>query len=143
MTVRANDKISKVNLIRVGADTHDFNSEQRLIPVPFTQSGTQITATLSASAHLAPPGYYMLFVFNTAGVPAVAKIISIGPSPDLIPTSLSYNSTFGLFTVVVKNQGTAATPAGVDHWQFLLCRWHARYLGNRSRPACSRCIGHH
>jgi hypothetical protein len=113
VTVGANDKISKVNLIRVGADTHDFNSEQRLIPVPFTQSGTQITATLSASAHLAPPGYYMLFVFNTAGVPAVAKIISIGPSPDLIPTSLSYASTFGLFTVVVKNQGTAATPAGV------------------------------
>jgi subtilase family serine protease len=57
----------------------------------------------------------MLFVFNTAGVPAVAKIISIGPSlPDLIPTSLSYASKFGLFTVVVKNQGTAATPAGVD-----------------------------
>ena len=56
----------------------------------------------------------MLFVFNTAGVPAVAKIISIGPSlPDLIPTSLSYASKFGLFTVVVKNQGVAATPAGV------------------------------
>ena len=47
--------------------------------MPFTKSGTQITATLSASAQLAPPGYYMLFVFNTAGVPAVAKIISIGP----------------------------------------------------------------
>ena len=79
MTVGANDKISMINLIRVGADTHDFNPEQRLIPVPFTQSGTQITATLSASPELAPPGYYMLFVFNTAGVPAVAKIISIGP----------------------------------------------------------------
>jgi Domain of unknown function (DUF1929)/CARDB len=114
VTVGANDKISKVNLIRVGADTHDFNSEQRLIPVPFTQSGTQITATLSASPELAPPGYYMLFVFNTAGVPAVAKIISIGSYlPDLIPTSLSYDSTTRLFTSVVKNQGTAATPAGV------------------------------
>src|SRR3984893_623869 len=101
-------------LIRVGADTHDFNPEQWLIPVPFTQNGTQITATLSASAELAPPGYYMLFVFNTAGVPAVAKIISIGSYlPDLIPTSLSYGSTTGVFTSVVKNQGTAASPAGV------------------------------
>jgi hypothetical protein len=33
--------------------------------------------------------------------------------PDLIPTSLSYNSTTRLFTSVVKNQGVAATPAGV------------------------------
>ena len=114
VTVGANNTISMINLIRVGADTHNFNSEQRLIPVPFTQSGTQITATLSASPELAPPGYYMLFVFNTAGVPAIANIIKIGLSlPDLTPTSLSYNSTTGLFTVVVLNQGTAATPAGV------------------------------
>ena len=114
VTVGANDQIRMINLIRVGADTHDFNPEQRLIPVPFTQSGTQITATLSASAELAPPGYYMLFVLNTAGVPAVAKIISIGPSlPDLIPTSLSYDSGTGVFTSVVKNQGTTATPGGV------------------------------
>jgi CARDB len=33
--------------------------------------------------------------------------------PDLIPTSLSYNTTTGLFTSVVTNQGSAATPAGV------------------------------
>src|ERR1700730_9981453 len=56
----------------------------------------------------------MLFVINTAGVPAVAKIISIGPSlPDLIPTSLSYDSATGIFTSVVKNQGTTAPPTGV------------------------------
>ena len=115
VTVGANDQIGVINLIRVGADTHDFNSEQRLIPVPFTQSGTQITATLSASAALAPPGYYMLFVFNTAGVPAVAKIISIASAslPDLIPTSLTYNSATGLFTVGVLNQGAVSTPSGV------------------------------
>ena len=77
LTVGANDHIGWINLIRVGADTHDFNSEQRLIPLPFTQSGTQITATLLASPELAPPGYYMLFVFNTAGVPAIAKIIYV------------------------------------------------------------------
>src|ERR1700704_2237302 len=33
--------------------------------------------------------------------------------PDLVPTALSYDSTTGLFTVVVKNQGTAATPPNV------------------------------
>jgi CARDB len=33
--------------------------------------------------------------------------------PDLVPTSLSYDSASGLFTVGVKNQGAAATPSNV------------------------------
>jgi subtilase family serine protease len=36
-----------------------------------------------------------------------------GQLPDLIPTSLSYNSATDVFTSVVKNQGAAATPTGV------------------------------
>ena len=78
LTVGANDQVGTINLIRVGAPTHDFNPEQRLIPVTFTQNGTQISAWLSASPGLAPPGYYMLFVLNTAGVPAIAKIVFVG-----------------------------------------------------------------
>jgi hypothetical protein len=114
VTVGANDTISKVRLIRVGADTHAFNSEQRLIPLLFTQSGTQVTATLPASPQLGPPGYYMLFVINSSGVPAVAPIISIGSSlPDLVPTLLTYSSATSVFTSVVNNQGTVATPSGV------------------------------
>ena len=114
VTVGANDTISNVRLIRVGADTHAFNSEQRLIPLLFTQSGTQVTATLPASPQLIPPGYYMLFVINSSGVPAVAPIISIGSSlPDLVPTLLTYSSATSVFTSVVNNQGTVATPSGV------------------------------
>jgi subtilase family serine protease len=36
-----------------------------------------------------------------------------GALPDLVPTSLSYDQTSGLFTSVVRNQGNAATPSGV------------------------------
>ncbi len=114
LTVGAADTISAINLIRTGSMTHNFNSEQRLIPVQFTQNGTTITATLNAPAQLMPPGYYMLFAINASGVPAVAPIIPVSqPFPDLVPTSLSYDSTTGLFTVAVTNQGTAATPNGV------------------------------
>jgi galactose oxidase-like protein len=77
VTVGTNDTVGQINLIRAGSNTHSFNSEQRLIPVPFSQTGTNITATLNASPELAPPGYYMLFVFNSSGVPAVANIISV------------------------------------------------------------------
>jgi galactose oxidase len=75
--VGSNDTVGWINLIRVGSNTHSFNSEERLIPVPFSQTGTTITATLSSSPELVPPGYYMLFVFNSSGVPAVAPIISV------------------------------------------------------------------
>jgi Domain of unknown function (DUF1929)/CARDB len=114
LTVGANDKVGAINLIRLGFNTHSFNPEQRLIPLPFSQNGTNITATLNTSPELVPPGYYMLFVLNTSGVPAVAKIVSVPQYlPDVIVTSLSYDTTTGLFTSVVKNQGIAATPAGV------------------------------
>jgi hypothetical protein len=117
LTVGANDTVGAINLIRVGSNTHTFNPEQRLIPVPFTQSGTQVTATLHASANIAPPGYYMLFVLNSSGVPAVAPIVFVPQSaqslPDLVPTSLSYNSATGIFTSVIANQGAGPTPAGV------------------------------
>ena len=45
----------------------------------------------------------------------LSQTITIGGSslPDLIVTSLSYSSATSLFTSVVTNQGTAATPAGV------------------------------
>ncbi|MCA1648455.1 MAG: DUF1929 domain-containing protein [Chloroflexi bacterium] len=42
---------------------------------PGDPNGFQITAP--ADANLAPPGYYMLFVLDGAGVPAVAPIIQL------------------------------------------------------------------
>ena len=77
MTVGSNDQIIFVDLVRVGASTHSFNPEQRLIPVAFSQSGTTITGSVNSAPEQILPGYYMLFVFNTNFVPAVAKIISI------------------------------------------------------------------
>ncbi len=77
LAVGSNDQIGAVNLVRVGANTHAFDPEQRLIPVPFSQSGTTVTGSLDPAPEKVPPGYYMLFVFNTNGVPAVATIVSV------------------------------------------------------------------
>jgi hypothetical protein len=86
VTMGSTDQISAVNLVGVGSNTHSFNPEQRLIPVPFTQSGSTVTGSVDPSPEKIPPGYYMLFVFNTNGVPSVAKMISVpllasGPGP--------------------------------------------------------------
>jgi Domain of unknown function (DUF1929) len=77
MTVGSNDQISYINLIRMGFTTHTFDSEQRRIPVPFVQNGATITAGVINSPESTPPGYYMLFVFNKAGTPSMAKIVSV------------------------------------------------------------------
>jgi hypothetical protein len=51
---------------------------QRLVNLLFTiTDATTLTVTAPASAFVAPPGYYMLFLVNRAGTPSVAKIVQI------------------------------------------------------------------
>ena len=70
--------VGSMSLIRLGSSTHAFNVEQRRIPIAaFSQSGTTVTATLGNDRLAIPAGYYMLFVFNAAGTPAVAAIVSV------------------------------------------------------------------
>ncbi|HEX9236380.1 MAG TPA: galactose oxidase early set domain-containing protein, partial [Actinomycetota bacterium] len=52
--------------------------DQRYIPVPFTVEAGSLVASAPASANIAPPGYYMLFIVNSAGVPSVARFVHIG-----------------------------------------------------------------
>jgi len=69
------ENISRVELIRPGSATHSVNFDQREIPLAFTQGAGTITATITANAAEAPPGYYMLFIVDSGGVPAVAPFV--------------------------------------------------------------------
>jgi hypothetical protein len=67
--------ISKVVLIRTGAVTHFFDQNERFLPLNFQIGSGSLTVTAPASANLAPPGYYMLFIVNNSGVPSVAPFV--------------------------------------------------------------------
>jgi hypothetical protein len=69
--------IAKVGLVRLGAPTHSEDQGQRYVPLSFSALGTTITAVSPATSNIAPSGYYMLFVTDSAGVPSVAKIIQL------------------------------------------------------------------
>jgi hypothetical protein len=69
--------ISKVVLIRTGAVTHAFDQNTRYVPLAFQQASGSLTVTAPANAFVAPPGYYMLFLVNGNGVPAVAPIVQL------------------------------------------------------------------
>jgi hypothetical protein len=73
--------IRKVHLIRLASTTHAFDMGQRLRSLPYQLSsdGTGLTVTAPASGNLAPPGPYMLFLVNLAGVPSMGQIVRVGP----------------------------------------------------------------
>jgi hypothetical protein len=70
--------IAKVTWVRLSSVTHSTNMDQRLNRLSFSVSGaTSLSVTAPSSADLAPPGYYMLFLINSSGVPSVASIVRI------------------------------------------------------------------
>ncbi|RZU00951.1 galactose oxidase-like domain-containing protein [Rivibacter subsaxonicus] len=75
VTVNSSKAISRVTLLKTGSVTHSFNMDQRFLELPFTTSGSTLTAQMPSRGVDAPPGYYMLFVIDSAGVPSEAKFL--------------------------------------------------------------------
>ena len=74
--------IKKIALVGLADVTHSIDQGQRYIPLKFTRSGNSLTATSPATGGIAPPGYYMLIITDTNGVPSVAKIMQVAKSPN-------------------------------------------------------------
>ncbi|HEX7336767.1 MAG TPA: PKD domain-containing protein, partial [Gemmatimonadales bacterium] len=85
--------IARVSLIRLGSTTHAFDMNQRFQWLSFERATGGLQIIAPTSRHVTPPGHYMLFILNEAGVPSVAKIVQIGssgdppPPPDAAPTA--------------------------------------------------------
>lgn len=69
--------IARVTLIKLSSVTHSTNFDQRFLNLAFTKTGTSLSVTAPSSGNVAPPGYYMLFALNAAGVPSTAKIVRL------------------------------------------------------------------
>lgn len=69
--------IASVALIRPSATTHAYNMEQRYIPLSFSAAGGSLTVTAPTNRNVAPPGYYMLLLKNSAGIPSVARFVRL------------------------------------------------------------------
>ena len=118
--------ISQVVLVRTGSVTHAFDMEQRLIETNFTKGNGTLSVTSPPSATVAPPGYYMLFVLDSSGVPSVAKFIRIAPNPNnQPPVATITNPTTSTVNIQagqsVTFAGSASDPDGSVtnyHWVF-------------------------
>ena len=76
--------IASAVLVRPGSVTHAFDMEQRLIGLcgpspqpPCSAGGGTLSLTSPPNGNIAPPGYYMLFLLDSAGVPSKAQFIQL------------------------------------------------------------------
>jgi len=80
-------------LMRPGAQTHAFDMEQRMVGLSFTSGDGVLQVTAPPNGNIAPPGYYMLFVVDSAGVPSVASFVQLsGTSVPNQPPSAAITS---------------------------------------------------
>ena len=136
--------IAKVGLVRLGAPTHSEDQGQRYVPLSFSTSGTTISATSPATSNIAPAGYYMLFITDTAGVPSVAKIVKLErgavPPP---PPPPSGTPITGIGGRCIDVQGGAA----VNHANLLMSTCDGRTsqnwlysTGDKSLRSLGKCM---
>ncbi len=73
--------ITRIALVSPGSDTHSVNMSQRYVDSAFAlnEDGT-ISVSAPADGNVAPPGWYMLFLLNSEGIPSVASWVHVGPS---------------------------------------------------------------
>ncbi|RZU00952.1 PA14 domain-containing protein [Rivibacter subsaxonicus] len=138
VTVNSSKAISRVTLLKTGSVTHSFNMDQRFLELPFTTSGSTLTVQMPTKGTDAPPGYYMLFVIDSAGVPSEAKFVrmTVGGTGGGLSGSYYNNLTLAGNPVFTRNEaidfnwGNTSPGAGVP-----TDRWSVRWSGSVKAPS--------
>jgi len=76
--------IQRVVVIRAGSVTHAFDSDQRYIELEFRHDDRdRLSVTAPPNNNIAPPGYYLLFLLDRAGLPSEGKFMQIRLGEDM------------------------------------------------------------
>src|SRR5712691_11266151 len=105
--------ISSVSLMASASVTHAFNQNQAFLTLAFQTAPDGLRVTAPANANLAPPGYYMLFIVNSSGVPSVAAFVNL-PVPGVPPPTVAVpnvvNATQAAATTTIAAAGLTLGP---------------------------------
>ena len=137
--------ITKVTLTALGSATHSQNFGQRFISLHFTATAGGLTVTPPANPNLCPPGYQLLWLLNSSGIPSVSKMVKLGGSAPPPPPPLSTNSfaqdagASGLVSLKMEsNQRTVAR--GGTAWQAVVVAGSAGTNAYQALPNVARSI---
>ena len=108
--------ISDVTLIALSSVTHTANMSQRFNRLTFTQGMGGLNVTMPANSNLCPPGYYMLFVLNSNGVPSVARIINVN-SANAVPPGAPGNLVATATSTSSVSLSWSAGSGSIDHYE--------------------------
>ena len=106
--------IASVVLMRPGSPTHAFDQDQRLVRASYTVGGGVLNVTAPPNGNIAPPGYYMLFILNSAGVPSIASFVRLTADFSLSAAPASQTVLPGgstSYTATVSGTGATGTVA--------------------------------
>jgi hypothetical protein len=121
--------IGAVNLVSLGADTHQGDMAQHFVPLSFTTSSGSLTVQTPANSAIAPYGNYMLFIVNNKGVPSVSAPLNLSATPSApgAPTGVSATASEGSATVT----WTAPSPGTSPITSYTI----TPYIGTAAQPA--------
>ncbi|MGW0767363.1 galactose oxidase-like domain-containing protein [Streptomyces sp. NPDC002676] len=73
-------QVTRAVLMAPITSTHAVDTSQRRIELKITsRAGNKLVLQTPASANEAPPGYYLLFLLDSRGVPSIAKWVQLKP----------------------------------------------------------------
>jgi hypothetical protein len=106
------ESIGAVNLVSLGADTHQGDMAQHFVPLSFTAGSGSLAVQTPASSALAPYGNYMLFIVNKKGVPSISTPLNLSatPSAPAAPTGVTATATQGSATVTWTAPSPGTSP---------------------------------
>ena len=70
--------VAGVTLVRLSSVTHSWNMNQRFNRLASKLTDGKLKVTAPAKPAECPPGHYLLFLLNHAGVPSVARTVRVG-----------------------------------------------------------------
>jgi YVTN family beta-propeller protein len=108
--------VSRVTFVKTGSATHGWNMEQRFVDLPFSAQGPALSVQIPGRASDVPPGMWMMFVIDDAGVPSEAKLMRVNVAPalntDVVPVLTSPGNQTSVVGTAVDLPLSATDPNG-------------------------------
>ncbi len=84
--------IARVTLVKTGSVTHSFNMDQRFVELDFrmnrtTVNGDRVVTHLPDNDAVITPGYYLLSVLDSNGIPSTSELVKVEVPDPARPTS--------------------------------------------------------
>lgn len=125
-----------VVLMGLPAVTHSNNMTQRYVPLDTVSSpGGTVPMAAPSSGRVAPPGFYMLFIVDTNGVPSISRMVRVSPpaanaSPGRVPVTISVRKAEVPPGDIVIDWSVSCSTAAEDYgiYQGTIGTWYSHTL---------------